>query len=103
MANIKYTVDAKNLQHLLVGIFGTRKHAYDTLRLEEVGLPMSAFYRIWRDGKSSLAEHQTLMDMLDVWWSFRPATLREFAEYSAPFTDRIPKWAANLQAERNQP
>ena len=100
MSNKKYSLDVGDLQASLIGIFGTRAHAYRCLRLEEVGLSMPAFYRIWREGKASLPEFQTLGSMLALWWDGVPDTYREFAEYVAPFTpEQIAGWRRNLTTQ----
>ena len=97
MANKKYNIDVDDLQGNLIGVFGTRAFAYNRLCLKEVGMTMPSFYRIWREGKASLPEYQTLSAMLAVWWNGIPETYRGFSQYVAPFTDeQLSGWRRNL-------
>jgi len=99
MSNKKYSLDVSDLQENLIGIFGTRAHAYRCLRLEEVGMTMPVFYRIWREGKASLPEFQTLGSILALWWDDVPDTYRGFAKYTPPFTDdQLAGWRRNLRS-----
>ncbi len=102
MANKKYSIDVSDLQTSLAGIFGTRAFAYNRLCLEAVGMDMPSFYRIWRDGKASLPEYQTLSSMLDVWWDGIPETYRGFARYDSPFTaEQLEGWRRNLATQHH--
>jgi len=103
MSNKKYALETPDLRDTLVGMFGTRKHAYDRLRLNEVGMDMPTFYRIWRQARCSLVEFQTLTAMIELWWAGRPDTYHAYARYHAPFSEpQLNGWRRNLTSQEEQ-
>jgi len=49
-------------------LFGTPRHAYDSLRLKDVPVSWPEFYRVWRTGSCSKPVRHAIVHLLACWF-----------------------------------